>query len=197
MCSPACSRSTRPVWWPAALCEPRTPGRFFRTSMPWTEPATSWPRPWPYRKTRSTWFSTPPEFAAHLQSQVTVSIGGVNVPVAYSGTQGFFTGLDQFYALPKALLGWFRGAYSWKLPLFYFGGILILVILPGAVLSGAYYLLRWKSPEALKLVRDGWGIKWGISAGIGVSVISRCAQKTRLGTKREFEQMALLYGRMR
>src|ERR1019366_10374780 len=32
-----------------------------------------------------------------------------------------------FYALPKALLGWFRGAYSWKLPLFYFGGILILV----------------------------------------------------------------------
>jgi hypothetical protein len=71
------------------------------------------------------------------------------------------------------------------------------VILPGAVLSGAYYLLRWKSPEALKLVRDGWGIEWGISAGIGVSVISRCAQKTRLGTKREFEQMALLYGRMR
>ena len=102
-----------------------------------------------------------------------------------------------FYALPKALLGWFRGAYSWKLPLFYFGGILILVILPGAVLSGAYYLLRWKSPEALKLVRDGWGIEWGISAGIGVSVISRCAQRTRLGMKREFEQMALLYGRIR
>ena len=102
-----------------------------------------------------------------------------------------------FYALPKALLGWFRGAYSWKLPLFYLGGILILVILPGAVLSGAYYLLRWKSPEALKLVRDGWGIEWGISVGIGVSVISRCAQRTRLGTKREFEEVALLYGRMR
>ena len=74
--------------------------------MPWTEPATSWPRPWTYRKTRSTWFSTPPEFAAHLQSQVTVSIGGVNVPVAYSGTQGFFTGLDQVNVqLPASLAG--------------------------------------------------------------------------------------------
>ena len=99
-----------------------------------------------------------------------------------------------FYALPKASLGWFRGAYSWKLPLFYFGSILIWVTLPGAVLSGAYYLLRWKSPEALKLVGDSWGIEWGIFAGIGIFVISRFAQGTRLGIKKEFEQMALLYG---
>jgi uncharacterized protein (TIGR03437 family) len=40
------------------------------------------------------------------QSQVTVSIGGVNVPVAYSGTQGFFTGLDQVNVqLPASLAG--------------------------------------------------------------------------------------------
>ena len=45
-----------------------------------------------------------------------------------------------FYALPKALLGCFRGVYSWKLPLFYFGSIFIWTILPGAVLWGAYYL---------------------------------------------------------
>jgi uncharacterized protein (TIGR03437 family) len=39
-------------------------------------------------------------------SQVTVSIGGVNVPVAYSGTQGFFTGLDQVNVqLPASLAG--------------------------------------------------------------------------------------------
>jgi uncharacterized protein (TIGR03437 family) len=41
-----------------------------------------------------------------LESQVTVSIGGVNVPVAYSGTQGFFTGLDQVNVqLPASLAG--------------------------------------------------------------------------------------------
>jgi hypothetical protein len=101
---------------------------------------------------------------------------------------------SMLYALPKALLGWFRGAYSWKLPVFYFGSILIWVVFPGAVLSGAYYLLRWKSPAALKLVGDSWGIEWGIFAGIGIFVISRFAQGTRLGIKREFEQMALLYG---
>jgi uncharacterized protein (TIGR03437 family) len=40
------------------------------------------------------------------QSQVTVSIGGVNVPVAYAGTQGFFTGLDQVNVqLPPSLAG--------------------------------------------------------------------------------------------
>lgn len=40
------------------------------------------------------------------ESQVTVSIGGVNVPVAYSGTQGFFTGLDQVNVqLPASLAG--------------------------------------------------------------------------------------------
>ena len=40
------------------------------------------------------------------QSQVTVSIGGVNVPVAYSGTQGFFTGLDQVNVqFPASLAG--------------------------------------------------------------------------------------------
>ena len=39
-------------------------------------------------------------------SQVTVSIGGVSVPVAYSGTQGFFTGLDQVNVqLPASLAG--------------------------------------------------------------------------------------------
>ncbi len=70
------------------------------------------------------------------------------------------------YALPKALLGCFRGAYSWKLPLFYFGSILIWTILPGAVLSGACYLLRWKSPETLKLVRDSWGFAGGVFAGL-------------------------------
>ena len=43
------------------------------------------------------------------------------------------------YTLPKALLGYFRGVYSWKLPLFYFGSILIWTILPGCVVSGAYY----------------------------------------------------------
>jgi hypothetical protein len=101
------------------------------------------------------------------------------------------------YALPKALLGCFRGAYSWKLPLFHFGSILIWVVFPGAALSGAYYLLQWKSPEALKLVEDSWGLKWGIFAGIGVFIISRFAQSTRLGIKREFEQMAFLYGRTR
>jgi hypothetical protein len=68
------------------------------------------------------------------------------------------------------------------------------VVFPGAVLSGAYYLLRWKSPEALKLVGDSWGIEWRIFAGIGIFVISRFAQGTRLGIKREFEQIALLYG---
>jgi uncharacterized protein (TIGR03437 family) len=40
------------------------------------------------------------------QSQVTVSIGGVNVPVAYAGAQGFFTGLDQVNVqLPASLAG--------------------------------------------------------------------------------------------
>jgi uncharacterized protein (TIGR03437 family) len=40
------------------------------------------------------------------QSQVTVSIGGVNVPVAYAGSQGFFTGLDQVNVqLPASLAG--------------------------------------------------------------------------------------------
>ena len=40
------------------------------------------------------------------QGQVTVSIGGVNVPVAYSGAQGFFTGLDQVNVqLPASLAG--------------------------------------------------------------------------------------------
>jgi hypothetical protein len=41
---------------------------------------------------------------------------------------------------------------------------------------------------------DSWGIEWGIFAGIGIFVISRFAQGTRLGIKREFEQIALLYG---
>ena len=101
------------------------------------------------------------------------------------------------YTLPKALLGYFRGAYSWKLPLFYFGSILIWTILPGAVLSGAYYLLRWKSPATLQLVRDSWSFVGGIFAGIAIFLISRFAQSTRLGIKREFEQMAFLYGRTR
>ena len=101
------------------------------------------------------------------------------------------------YTLPKALLGYFRGAYSWKLPLFYFGSILIWTILPGAVLSGAYYLLRWKSPATLQLVRDSWGIVGGIFAGTAIFLISRFAQSTRLGIKKEFELMALLYGRTR
>jgi uncharacterized protein (TIGR03437 family) len=40
------------------------------------------------------------------QGQVTVSIGGVNVQVAYAGTQGFFTGLDQVNVqLPASLAG--------------------------------------------------------------------------------------------
>jgi len=104
---------------------------------------------------------------------------------------------SMFYALPKALRGCFRGAYSWKLPLFYFGSIIIWAILPGAVLSGAYYLLRWRSPETLKLVRDSWGFAGGIFAGTAIFLISRFAQSTRLGIKREFEQMALIYGRTR
>jgi hypothetical protein len=102
-----------------------------------------------------------------------------------------------FYALPKALLGYFRGAYSWKLPLFYFGSILLWAILPGAVLAGVFILLRWKSPEILKLVGDSWGLDWGIFAGMGIFLISRFAQSTRLGIKREFEQMAWIYGRTR
>ena len=102
-----------------------------------------------------------------------------------------------FYAFPKALLGFFRGVYSWKLPLFYFGSILIWAILPGAVLAGAFYLLRWISPETLKLVGDSWGLTWGIFAGIGIFLISRFAQSTRLSIKREFEQMAWIYGRTR
>src|SRR5215831_13790487 len=73
---------------------------------------------------------------------------------------------SMFYAFPKALLGFFRGAYSWKLPLFYFGSILIWVILPGAVLAGVFYLLRWISPEVLKQVGDSWGLTWGIFAGL-------------------------------
>jgi hypothetical protein len=101
------------------------------------------------------------------------------------------------YTLPKALLGYFRGTYSWKLPLFYFGSILIWTILPGAVLSGTYYLLRWKSPATLQLVRDSWSFVGGIFAGIAIFLISRFAQSTRLGIKREFEQMAFLYGRTR
>ena len=101
------------------------------------------------------------------------------------------------YTLPKALLGYFRGAYSWKLPLFYFGSILIWTILPGAVLSGTYYLLRWKSPATLQLVRVSWSFVGGIFAGIAIFLISRFAQSTRLGIKREFEQMAFLYGRTR
>jgi len=37
---------------------------------------------------------------------VTVSIGGVNVPVAYAGAQGFYTGLDQVNVqLPASLAG--------------------------------------------------------------------------------------------
>src|ERR1035441_4497870 len=64
--------------------------------------------------------------------------------------------------------------------------------LVGSILSAPVEIAG--GPEA----RQGrLGIEWGIFAGIGVSVISRCAQRTRLGTKREFEQMALLYGRMR
>ena len=40
------------------------------------------------------------------QSQVTVSIGGVSLPVAYSGSQGFYTGLDQVNVqLPASLAG--------------------------------------------------------------------------------------------
>jgi uncharacterized protein (TIGR03437 family) len=40
------------------------------------------------------------------QGQVTVSIGGVNLPVAYAGSQGFFTGLDQVNVqLPASLAG--------------------------------------------------------------------------------------------
>lgn len=40
------------------------------------------------------------------QSQVTVSIGGVNAPVSYSGAQGFYTGLDQVNVqLPASLAG--------------------------------------------------------------------------------------------
>jgi uncharacterized protein (TIGR03437 family) len=40
------------------------------------------------------------------QSQVTVSIGGVDAPVSYAGTQGFYTGLDQVNVqLPPALAG--------------------------------------------------------------------------------------------
>ena len=102
-----------------------------------------------------------------------------------------------FYALPKALLGCFRGVYSWKLPLFYFGSIFIWTILPGAVLWGAYYLLRWESPATLKFVRDSWGFGGGIFAGAAIFLISRFAQSTRLGMKSEFEQMTLLYGRIR
>src|SRR5262245_7266861 len=98
-----------------------------------------------------------------------------------------------FYAFPKALLGFFRGTYSWKLPVFYFGSILIWAILPGAVLAGAFCLLRWISPETLKLVGDSWGLTWGIFAGIGIFLISRFAQSTRLGIKREFEQMVCIY----
>jgi hypothetical protein len=101
------------------------------------------------------------------------------------------------YTLPKALLGYFRGAYSGKLPLFYFGSVLIWTILPGAVLSGAYYLLRWKSPATLQLVRDGWGVPVGIFAGTAIFLISRFAQSTRCGIKREFEEIAFLYGRTR
>ena len=101
------------------------------------------------------------------------------------------------YTLPKALLGYFRGAYSWKLPLFYFGSILIWTILPGAVLSEAYYLLRWKSPATLQFVRGSWGVAVGIFAGTVIFLISRFAQSTRVGIKREFEQMAFLYGRTR
>jgi hypothetical protein len=101
------------------------------------------------------------------------------------------------YAFPKALLGCFRGSYSWKLPLSYFGSILIWTILPGAVLSGTYYLLRWKSPETLKIVRDSWGFAGGIFAGTAIFLISRFAQSTRLGIRREFKQMTLLYGRTR
>jgi len=40
------------------------------------------------------------------QSQVTVSIGGVNAPVSYAGAQGFYTGLDQVNVqLPASLAG--------------------------------------------------------------------------------------------
>ena len=104
---------------------------------------------------------------------------------------------SMFYAFPKALLGFFRGAYSWKLPLFYFGSILIWVILPGAVLAGVFYLLRWISPEVLKQVGDSWGLTWGIFAGLGIFLISQLAQSTRRGIKREFEQMVWIYGRTR
>jgi hypothetical protein len=84
---------------------------------------------------------------------------------------------SMLYALPKALLGYFRGTYSWKLSLFYFASIIMWVVLPGAVLSGAYHLLQWKSPEALKLVESSWGHKTGILAGVGIFVISRFARK--------------------
>jgi uncharacterized protein (TIGR03437 family) len=40
------------------------------------------------------------------QSQVTVSIGGVNAPVSYAGAQGFYTGFDQVNVqLPASLAG--------------------------------------------------------------------------------------------
>lgn len=101
------------------------------------------------------------------------------------------------YTLPKALLGYFRGVYSWKLPLFYFGSILIWTILPGCVVSGAYYWLQWKSPETLRLVRNSWGLVGGILAGTVIFIISRFARSTSLGIKQEFEVMVDLYGRTR
>ena len=40
------------------------------------------------------------------QSQVSVSIGGVNIPVTYAGPQGFYVGFDQVNVqLPASLAG--------------------------------------------------------------------------------------------
>ena len=102
-----------------------------------------------------------------------------------------------FYTFPKALLGYFRGTYSWKLPLFYFGSILGWAILPGAVVAGFFYLLQWKSPDTLRVVENSWGLGWGTFIGIGIFLISRFAPSARLGIKTEFEQMAWIYGRTR
>ena len=70
-------------------------------------------------------------------------------------------------------------------------------LLRPANLDSSDYLLRWESPATLKFVRDSWGFGGGIFAGAAIFLISRFAQSTRLGMKSEFEQMTLLYGRIR
>jgi hypothetical protein len=118
---------------------------------------------------------------------------GFSTLVTVALTNSILTPL--FYDFPKALLGWFRGVYAGRLPLFCLSAILIPIFLAGTVVLGAFHLLRAISPATLHLILNGWGLDSGIVLGGCVFLISQSAQSTRLRIKEEFDEMAWIYGR--